>query len=66
VGIAALKPRWMTYMSPYLARANASTIHYIPAQGLRLTMTERLRLQGLPLHIHKSCHGHVSDRQLGE
>ena len=59
------KPHWMRGISPCLTRARAATGHYLPARGRRLTIKERLRLQGLPVHIHKRCRGHVSDRQLG-
>ena len=46
-------------------RARASTGHYLPARGRRLTIQERLRLQALPVTIHARCEGNVSDRQLG-
>lgn len=59
------KPHWMHGISPCLTRARAATGHYLPARGRRLTIKERLRLQGLPVHIHKRCRGRVSDRQLG-
>jgi DNA (cytosine-5)-methyltransferase 1 len=59
------KPHWMHGISPCLTRARAATGHYLPARGRRLTIKERLLLQGLPLHIHKRCRGHVSNRQLG-
>ena len=59
------KPHWMHGVSPCLTRARASTGHYLPARGRRLTIKERLRLQGLPVRIHECCRGHVSNRQLG-
>jgi site-specific DNA-cytosine methylase len=56
---------WMRGVSPCLTRARASTGHYLPALGRRLTIHEHLRLQGLPVTIHKLCRDHVSERQLG-
>jgi site-specific DNA-cytosine methylase len=63
--IDASKPHWMHGILPCLTRARAATGHYLPARGRRLTIRERLRLQGLPVSIHTCCRGQVSDRQLG-
>ena len=65
VDIDGSKPHWMLGMSPCLTRARASTGHYLPALGRRLTIPERLRLQALPVDIHARCEGNISDRQLG-
>ena len=66
VGIGGIKPHWMHGVSPCLTRARATTGHYLPALGRRLTVQERLRLQALPRSIHDRCsEGDVSDRQLG-
>jgi len=65
VDIDGSEPHWMHGLSPCLTRARASTGHYLPARGRRLTIRERLRLQALPVSIHDHCDGHVSDRQLG-
>ena len=65
VDIDASKPHWMHGRSPCLTRARVATGHYLLARGRRLTVKERLRLQGLPDRIHNLCRGHVSDRQLG-
>jgi len=65
VDIDASQPRWMHGIAPCLTRARAATGHYLPARGRRLTLKERLRLQGLPVPIHDLCDGHVSDLQLG-
>ena len=65
VDIDGSKPHWMLGMSPCLTRARASTGHYLPALGRRLTIPERLRLQALLVHIHARCEGNLSHRQLG-
>ena len=65
VDIDGSKPHWMHGVSPCLTRARASTGHYLPALGRRLTIPERLRLQALPVNIHAHCQGNISDRQLG-
>jgi site-specific DNA-cytosine methylase len=65
VDIDGSKPHWMLGMSPCLTRARASTGHYLPALGRRLTIPERLRFQALPVDIHARCEGNISDRQLG-
>jgi len=65
VDIDGSKPHWMHGISPCLTRARASTGHYLPVLGRRLTIPERLRLQALPVDIHARCEGNVSDRQLG-
>jgi DNA (cytosine-5)-methyltransferase 1 len=65
VDIDGSKPHWMHGISPCLTQARASTGHYLPVLGRRLTIPERLRLQALPVDIHARCEGNVSDRQLG-
>jgi len=65
VDIDGVTPHWMHGISPCLTRTRAATGHYLPSQGRRLTITERLRLQDLPVAIHARCAGHISDRQLG-
>lgn len=56
---------FMVGISPCLTRARASTGHYLPALGRRMTIQERLRLQGLPTSIWRRCCNHISERQLG-
>lgn len=65
VDIDGSKSHWMHGVSPCLTRARAASGHYLPARGRRLTIKERLRLQGLPVRIHECCRGQVSNRQLG-
>ena len=65
VDIDGSKPHWMLGMCPCLTRARASTGHYLPALGRRLTVPERLRLQALPVDTHACCEGNISDHQLG-
>jgi DNA (cytosine-5)-methyltransferase 1 len=65
IDIDSSKMHWMHNISPCLTRARASTGHYLPALGRRMTIHERLRLQGLPVRIHACCGKRVSDRQLG-
>ena len=59
VDIDGSKPHWMLGMSPCLTRARASTGHYLPALGRRLTNPERLRLHALPVRIHARCEGDI-------
>ncbi|MFM7983281.1 MAG: hypothetical protein ACKPKO_28565, partial [Candidatus Fonsibacter sp.] len=65
MGIDDSKPHWMQGLLTCLTCSRVATGHYTLARGRRLTVKERLQLQGLALHIQKRSHGHFSDRQLG-
>ena len=64
--IDASTPRWMQGRSPCLTRARAATGHYFPALGRRMSIQERLRLQGLPEAIYEKCRDKITERQLGQ
>jgi site-specific DNA-cytosine methylase len=49
---------------PCITRARGGTGFYLPSRGRRLTLGERLRLQGLPLVYLQHRQG-ISKRQLG-
>lgn len=57
-------PHAMKDCCPCITRARGGTGFYLPSRGRRLTLGERLRLQGLPLAYLRHRQG-VSDRQLG-
>lgn len=65
IDIDSSKPRWMVGCCPCITRARGGTGFYVPSRGRRLTLKERLRLQGLPTSILKHREG-VTDRQLGQ
>ena len=48
VDMDGAKARWMLDVSPCLTRTRAALGFYLPARGRRMTITERLRLQGVP------------------
>ena len=49
---------------PCITRTRGGTGFYLPSRGRRLTLGERLRLQGLPLVYLQHRQG-ISKRQLG-
>ena len=57
-------PHAMKNCCPCITRARGGAGFYLPSRGRRLTLGERLRLQGLPLAYLRRRQG-VSDRQLG-
>jgi DNA (cytosine-5)-methyltransferase 1 len=64
VDLDGSKAHWMRGVSPCLTRSRAAVGFYLPARGRRMTLPERLRLQGIPQEVLKSRRG-ISDRQLG-
>jgi DNA (cytosine-5)-methyltransferase 1 len=58
------KPHAMHDRCPCITRTRGGTGFYVPSRGRRLTMAERLRLQGLP-QAYLDVRSGVSDRQLG-
>lgn len=66
VDVDASKPRFMRGRCPCITRARGSTGFLLLPHGRRLSITERLRLQGLPTSIRRHHIGSgCSDRQLG-
>ena len=59
-----VKPHAMRGCCPCITRARGGAGFYLPSRGRRLTLGERLRLQGLPQAYLRRRQG-VSDRQLG-
>jgi len=57
-------PHAMKGRCPCITRSRGGSGFYLPSRGRRLTLGERLRLQGLPLAYLRRREG-VSDRQLG-
>ena len=64
VDLDGSKVHWMRGVSPCLTRSRAAVGFYLPARGRRMTLAERLRLQGIPLGVLKRRRG-ISDRELG-
>jgi DNA (cytosine-5)-methyltransferase 1 len=61
------KPHSMKGCCPCITRARGSTGFYLPSRGRRMTVGERLRLQGLPqVYLRGKCRQGISDRQLGQ
>jgi hypothetical protein len=58
------KPFAMTDRCPCITPLRGSTGLDLPSRGRRMTLGERLRLQGLPLAYLQHCQG-ISKRQLG-
>ena len=58
------KPHAMKGRCPCITRTRGASGFYLPSRGRRMTLGERLRLQGLPLVYLQHREG-VSDRQLG-
>ena len=58
------KPLAMKDRCPCITRARGGTGFYLPSRGRRMTLGERLRLQGLPLAYLQHRQG-ISKRQLG-
>ena len=58
------KPIAMKDRCPCITRTRGGTGFYLPSRGRRMTLGERLRLQGLPLAYLQHCQG-ISKRQLG-
>jgi len=58
------KPIAMKDRCPCITRTRGGTGFYLPSRGRRLTLGERLRLQGLPLVYLQHRQG-ISKRQLG-
>ena len=57
-------PHAMQGRCPCITRARGSNGFYLPSRGRRMTLRERLRLQGLPQAYLRHRQG-ISDRQLG-
>jgi len=64
VDLDGSKVHWMRGISPCLTRSRAAVGFYLPSRGRRMTLVERLRLQGIPLGVLQ-CRQGISDRQLG-
>jgi DNA (cytosine-5)-methyltransferase 1 len=58
------KPHAMKGRCPCITRGRGGSGFYLPSRGRRMTLGERLRLQGLPLAYLQHRQG-ISDRQLG-
>ena len=58
------KPHAMKGRCPCITRSRGGSGFYLPSRGRRMTLGERLRLQGLPLAYLQHRQG-ISDRQLG-
>ncbi len=57
---------WMKDRSPCITRSRGADGFYLPAWGRRMTLSEMLRLQGLPVSIAKcAADGITTRRQLG-
>ena len=65
IDIDGSRPHWMRGCCPCITRSRGGTGFYVPSRGRRLTLKERLRLQGLPTSIVKYRDG-ITDRQLGQ
>ena len=64
VDVGGTKAHWMVGKSPCLTQSRSQGF-YLPALGRMTSITERLRLQGLPSEIHRRCLGQVTNHQLG-
>jgi len=64
VDLGSSRAHWMVGKSPCLTHSRSHGF-YLPALGRMTSITERLRLQGLPPDIHRKCSGHVTNQQLG-
>lgn len=60
----AARPHAMKGRCPCITRTRGANGFYLPSRGRRLTLGERLRLQGLPMAYLQHRQG-ISDRQLG-
>ena len=58
------KPFAMTDRCPCITPLRGDRPLYLPSRGRRMTLGERLRLQGLPLAYLQHCQG-ISKHQLG-
>ena len=65
IDIDGSKAHWMRGRCPCITRTRGASGFYVPCRGRRLTLKERLRLQGLPTDIIKHRDG-ITDRQLGQ
>jgi site-specific DNA-cytosine methylase len=60
------KPYFTKGYSPCITRARGGSGFYLPSRGRRMTLGERLRLQGLTrMYLHPKHRKGISDRQLG-